>query len=248
MEENLRKLGLTKYEIKAYLILVSFGYMKGGKISEKSGVPQGKIYSVLSNLIEKGLVSQIDAKPKIFKAINPDVALRNLIEEKRNDLEAFTEKLSSEIKKLMATKLKNQETDEKITILRGKKNAFSIAHYLYENAKTSLDVMLTFELLTTTSERLLLEAKKRRVKIRILATKKINLPLIKRIRNQGFNIRYYPVEELRILIKDNEESIEAIVNPKNLLDRTNIYIQSKELTKALKIYFESIWDKSEIIK
>ncbi len=247
MEDKLKKLGLTDYETKAYLALISSGSVGGNKLSEVSKVPQGKIYLILSKLIEKGLVSQVNSKPKIFKAIDPEISLKALINEQKNNLDEIAQSVSAGIKEIKKLELNKQETDEKITILRGKKNTFPIAHYLYENAKKSLDVMLTFELLTATSERLLLEAKEKGIKIRILATKKDNLQLIKNMKKQGFNIKYYPVDELRILIKDNEECIEMIVNPHNLMDRTNIYIQSKELTNALKIYFDSVWKKAESI-
>ena len=248
MENKLRQLGLTDYEIKAYLSLISFGSAGGNKLSEISKVPQGKIYLTISKLIEKGLVSQINSKPKIFKAIDPEVSLKDLIRTEKDKLNELSETLPKEIKTIKKLELNKQDTDEKVTILRGKKNAFPIAHYLYENAKKSLDVILTFELLTSTSERLLLQAKEKGIKIRILATKKVNLPLIRKMQKQGFNIKYYPVDELRILIKDNEECIQMIVNPKDLMDRLNIYIQSKELTKALELYFNSVWKKAESIR
>jgi DNA-binding transcriptional ArsR family regulator len=50
-------LGLNKYESMAYSALCSSkGFMKAGKLSKISKVPQSKIYGVLKTLEEKGLV------------------------------------------------------------------------------------------------------------------------------------------------------------------------------------------------
>ena len=108
--------------------------------------------------------------------------------------------------------------------------------------------MFTFEVINHTTWRILREKKKQKVNIRVIATKKDNEKIRKSLIKEGFDIRYYPVEELRIFIKDNEESLETIVNPKNLMDRMSVLIQSKELTKALEHYFDIIWDKAKIIK
>ena len=46
----LRKLGLNRYESKAYLALASSGVSTAGKLAEKSGIPRAKIYEVLRSL------------------------------------------------------------------------------------------------------------------------------------------------------------------------------------------------------
>ena len=111
-------------------------------------------------------------------------------------------------------------------------------------------IMFTYELLPLSTIKLQDEALKRGVKIRHLATKKTaeGLRLMKDAIRRGIEVRYYPVQELRLLIKDGNESAQQIVNPKNLMDRTTIVIESKELTKALEGYFDSIWEKAEEIK
>ncbi|MEI7718673.1 MAG: helix-turn-helix domain-containing protein, partial [archaeon] len=121
MEDKLKKLGLTDYETKAYLALISSGSVGGNKLSEVSKVPQGKIYLILSKLIEKGLVSQVNSKPKIFKAIDPEISLKALINEQKNNLDEIAQSVSAGIKEIKKLELNKQETDEKITILRGKK-------------------------------------------------------------------------------------------------------------------------------
>ncbi len=247
MESSLKKIGLNGYEIRCYLTLLQHRSLKGSELSAKSGVPQGKIYNVLGSLMKKGLVSQCNTKPKEFKTIDPQITIAAILEKQKSDLFSAEKDIYKEIHEIAHAKKDMMLTSERVSIVQGREKAYSIAYHLYRQAQKSLDLMLTIEKMPTTAQRLLLEAKKRGVRIRILATVEVNPSLLNEIKGLGFDIRYYPVEELRILIKDKTECIEMIVNSKNLSDRTSIYIKSKELTKALTSYFDYLWKKSEPI-
>lgn len=245
MEQQLKELGLSEYESKTYIALVREGTLTGLKISKASNVPQGKIYETLYKLMEKGFVSVMNAKPKLFKAIDPEIALKQYIKSKKEKLEELEKNLPKRIKQL--GNLRKQETDEKVSIFTGRKNAFTANHYLMESASKSIDIMFTFEIIHTYTKRILLDKKSKSLKIRIIATKKENKELIREILGYGIEIRYYPVQEIRIFIKDGKESNIQILNKNDFLDRTNILIQSEELSKALTHYFDKIWEKAEVL-
>lgn len=248
MEQELEKLGLSKYESLAYLTLFREGTLTGNRLSKLSGIPQGKVYDTIYRLSEKGFISIMNSKPKLFKAIKPEIALKQFISKKREFLEELEKELSKKIVSLGNFAKTESETDERVSIFKGKKNAFAPTQFIMSQATKSIDMMFTFEVLRSYTTRILMEKKKHGIKIRILATKKINKSWIKDFIKKGLNVRYYPVEEIRIFIKDKEESVIQIVNPKNLFDRVNILIQSKELSKALTDYFDKVWEKAEIIK
>jgi HTH-type transcriptional regulator, sugar sensing transcriptional regulator len=48
--EKLQHVGLTEYEAKAYLGLINTHFSTATQVSERSGVPRTKIYSVLESL------------------------------------------------------------------------------------------------------------------------------------------------------------------------------------------------------
>ena len=243
MEQELKELGLSEYESKVYIALVREGTLTGIKASKASGVPQGKIYYILHGLAEKGFVTIMNAKPKLFRAIDPEIALKQYIKSKKEHLEELEKNLPKKIKQL--GNLRRQETDEKVSIFRGRKNAFTANHYLMESASKSIDIMFTFEIIHTLTKRILLDKKSKGIKIRVMATKKENKALIKEILSYGIEVRYYPVQEIRIFIKDGKESNIQILNKNDFLDRTNILIQSEELSKALTHYFDKVWEKAE---
>ena len=65
-----QELGLTINESKVYEILIKHGKLGSGETSSFSGVPYGKIYSVLDSLITKGLVKVIPSnRSRIFNSI-----------------------------------------------------------------------------------------------------------------------------------------------------------------------------------
>ena len=65
----LRKLGLNRYESKAYLALVSSGISTAGKLAEKSGIPRAKIYEVLRSLERQGFAVSTSTRPSKFKSV-----------------------------------------------------------------------------------------------------------------------------------------------------------------------------------
>lgn len=69
--EQLQKVGLTEYEVRAYSSLLKDHMNSATKLSEKSGVPRTKIYSVLESLQEKGWVAIYSGAPLLFKPVHP---------------------------------------------------------------------------------------------------------------------------------------------------------------------------------
>jgi HTH-type transcriptional regulator, sugar sensing transcriptional regulator len=54
--QTLQSFGLTQYEAKAFMALVSTGSASAYQISKVSGIPRARIYDILESLIDRGLV------------------------------------------------------------------------------------------------------------------------------------------------------------------------------------------------
>ena len=65
--QSLRRYGFTEYEANAYAALVGLGRGTAREICEISGVPHGRIYTVLKALADKGFVEVHDGVPTIFQ-------------------------------------------------------------------------------------------------------------------------------------------------------------------------------------
>ncbi len=75
---DLRKLGLKKYEAEAYVTLIKLGEATAREISEYSGVPRPKVYDVLKSLAEMGFVEVHPGNPTRFRAMDPQDVLGRL--------------------------------------------------------------------------------------------------------------------------------------------------------------------------
>ena len=92
--EKLQQVGLTEYEAKAYLALLNTHLNTATQVSEKSGVPRTKIYSVLEALKHKGWVRVYSGVPLLFKAVAP----QSVFEKVKGDLERFLESIQATLK------------------------------------------------------------------------------------------------------------------------------------------------------
>jgi predicted transcriptional regulator len=93
--EELKLLGLSGNAAKVYLQLTKLGEANANMVAKKSGLDRSLTYTVLNNLIDKGLVSYIiKDKKRIFKTNNPKNLLLEL-QEKEQLAQALIPKLLS---------------------------------------------------------------------------------------------------------------------------------------------------------
>lgn len=81
----LENLGLTKNEASTFLSLSKLGRATASEIHEESGVPRSNVYGVLDKLAEKGLIEVHQSRPSIYRALNPDEAIKRLKEKRREN-------------------------------------------------------------------------------------------------------------------------------------------------------------------
>lgn len=84
---DLRDLGLSSYEDRAYRAMIGNGPVTAMGLSAESGIPDGRIYDVLDSLETRGLVrSQSHSRPKKYLAVEPQVAIDRLVERRTREL------------------------------------------------------------------------------------------------------------------------------------------------------------------
>ncbi len=83
--EILQEIGLTEYESKIYLALLTHGQISAYELAEKAGLYRQVTYDSLKRLMEKGFVNSVtEGKTKLFKAIDPNLILELLNEKTEN--------------------------------------------------------------------------------------------------------------------------------------------------------------------
>jgi len=131
--EILERIGLTKSESRAYMVLLKSGTVGVGDIIKDAHISRSKIYDVLNRLIEKGLVSSIkEGKKNRFNAIPPK-RLHEFIENKKKDLEETEKELNSIILILDKIPKKSEVNAEILSGPRGIRAFFDMS--IYNNQK-----------------------------------------------------------------------------------------------------------------
>ena len=131
--EEFEKLGLTKYESKAYLVLLSNGSSYGGEISKKSGVPGAKIYETLDRLVEKGLAYPVSENPVHYRPL----PLENFLNNKRHEFQRSIEYLKSNLNKISKI-----DSSELFWFLSGKDTLMDKTKEFINNAKSNILISL----------------------------------------------------------------------------------------------------------
>lgn len=106
--EKLQRIGLTEYEAKVYLSLLKDHLNSATRLSEKSGVPRTRIYSVLESLALKGWVRIYSGMPLLFRAVDPHDVFEDVKREYGEFLESIQTTLNREV----------MEVKEKFVILK----------------------------------------------------------------------------------------------------------------------------------
>lgn len=107
----LQEIGLTEIESKVYVALLSIGGSGAGEIIRKTGLHKATVYSVLQQLIEKGVASYIlVGKERFFKAENPEVLL---------DILKYKERRIKEILPELKQKIGAEKKEQEATIYCG---------------------------------------------------------------------------------------------------------------------------------
>lgn len=243
---KLEELGFSAYETKVYVALLKHGRLASGELSRRSGVPQGKVYETLYRLEKKYCVTIFNTRPKQFQAVPPDKAIPMYLDSRHRRMEEASQQIIHDLKALSRVRTEQNKTDELIEVQYGGEAYLSIVMQRHKTAQKYVKELFTFEYVPVAALREIRKAVRRGVKIRMIATKngEEQQPLIAQMKEMGVEVRYYPVTELRLGIKDGIEAQQIIVNPEDFHDRMSMTIKSVELTKALEQYFDIVWEKA----
>jgi len=92
----LKEVGLSEYEVRAYLTLIKSGPLTAGELAALSKVPQPRIYDVIRTLMAKGFVTTSEGRPKHVIPLNPESvmeAIKRRYEERIEALKTALEEL-----------------------------------------------------------------------------------------------------------------------------------------------------------
>ncbi|MBT5021536.1 TrmB family transcriptional regulator [Candidatus Woesearchaeota archaeon] len=247
--DRLLALGLSPYESKCYIALVTQGNMLGKEVAKVSGVPPTSIYRNLETLRLKGFVSIVQKEPLVFQAVEPEIAISTYVksrQEKLIEIEKKTIKELNSIKKIGV--IESDKKEEVLEVYSGREQSYKLGKVLIKKAKKELC------LIGKGTDRSILDlihglkaAVKRGVDCKFILTEireNKNQNIIDELKKAGIKMKYLPLSGFSLLIKDSEESQIVIKDKKLKEERIVLNIKNKELSRAHSDYFETMWKKA----
>ena len=228
LESNLKNAGLTGNEAKIYLELIRSGEQSANELAKRLSMDRTLTYTVLNNLIDKGLVNYIiKTKKKFFRAADPSNLL-NAIKQK----EILVQELINELNKIQ--RIENVETQ--INVYEGKSGMRSIINLVtkYRELCAFGATGRMYELFYE-SPALVKELVKKKHFARIIASPQYRGKQITTIKN--IETRYLKVDSEVTTTIFGDYIMLHIIKEKPIA----ILIKNKDITKGYQNYFEVLW-------
>jgi sugar-specific transcriptional regulator TrmB len=236
---TLKDLGLTEYETRAYIALVSGGPTTAGNLSKLANVPYSRIYDVLSKLERKGWIEVQSGRPIRYRAKPPAEAIRLSKIEQEERFKEASDTIVEELEPLYEQKAEVKKPD--IWVIRGSRNLIGKMGEMLARAQVEILISaptLSEELLELQSFAPLLQVKNLAVRI-ITAEKTSSAKKLGRIPNLG--VRYRKPLFGGGIIVDGKEVLLLLASGG---EKLGIWSNEIGLTKFAKEYFEYLWKDS----
>ena len=271
----LKELGLSNYEIEAYLKVVELGIAEAGVICKQTRIPFGRVYQELNSLASKGLIEVQNTRPKRYRAKKPRLAFKTILQQKRENMEKQLQKTieaASQIEEFISKKVPTGPKER--TFWRTAVGVEEAAEMIRSNFEEAEKEICTCVILgnkpqneecgfkDTESTILILneviKATERGVKIKALLNEEFIIPEMEYLKEQGVKEKIMGKVEIRVMknaipsyfeVIDCEKVVLEVANPKNpgqILAMTKIW--DVKLAKELKEKFEDLWSGAKPLK
>ncbi|MGB9633545.1 MAG: TrmB family transcriptional regulator [Chloroflexaceae bacterium] len=198
--DQLAALGLTEYEAKVYLALLSEHPATGYQISKSSGVPRSMVYEALGRLEGRGAVLKSEEeKATLYRPVSPAVLLDRYEREARER----AERLRAELMPLY-----NRQESGRLWNFSGRREALAYAEELIEGAQHELMLVLTDADVEALRE-CLTRAHARGVALGVILTGNTAFELGQVVRHPKRETELHQMEETLIVVADEREFLIA---------------------------------------
>lgn len=235
----LEDLGLSKGEIKVYLVMLGLGETKVGQVIEKSAMASSAVHNSINSLIDKGLVSYIKrGKIKFYQAVPPKQLIDFIEEKKKKVLEILPE---------LESKQKKSREKQEAEIFEGRKGIMAMLNLQIEDTKKG-DEYLFFAVITGKGNeeenkeiqdffiQYDIKRKAKGLSIKGLAPKEIKKLFIKR---KILKVKYtnFPIPSNTSICNDKIAFFSWGEKPIGYL------IKSKQISEMYGQFFHKVWNK-----
>ncbi len=147
MMEDMKTLGFSVYECRAYFSLLEEFPVNGYALSKASGIPRSRIYEVLKNLIAKQMVfEQTQGKTLVYTPMEPAIFIKKL--------RSRYDKVFDDLTQYAGNLYREPKQDDKLVVIQGRDNIISFLKVLIQGAQKRVAVSIWDEELTALTDEL----------------------------------------------------------------------------------------------
>jgi sugar-specific transcriptional regulator TrmB len=248
--ELLMQLQLTKLQAKVYIGVTKSGAVTGRAAAKAANIAPADVYRVLLELIEKGLIYKLLAKPNMFKAVPLSDGISILVGQREEQINNVKKVIKEVVEREQASS--NQQNNPSFIFLQSGKGAFGqIIPKVLQSASTSIDFIRNFRDSMyghDTMSKVELDLMSKGVKIReiISVTKpsKASNVFLRLLKNPMFEVRFidYP-EPASIVIKDRTEAYVSTEINDAAIDLPHLCFSNRILVRITQEWYDDLWKK-----
>jgi sugar-specific transcriptional regulator TrmB len=254
--DRLTRLGLTKYEARAYLALLARDSFTAAQVSRHAALPRQRIYDVLGTLVQKGLAAERPGAVVKYAAVAPELAIDRLLAIRRHtlaDLERDGAEMVERLEPIYHAGKRHTDPLEYIEVLRDRGAINERFRELQAAVKEEILVFNKPPYATPPQENVEgLELLKRHSARGIYELSLFDDPDaaagVRRFADAGEKARVVDTLPLKLVIIDEEVVMFGMEDPVERRDSTGsdltiVVVEHPALANVLKAAFEATWER-----
>jgi sugar-specific transcriptional regulator TrmB len=240
---SLEEFGLSKYEARAYVTLITRGTISASEVAYYSELPRTKVYPVLLKLQQKKLAILSKSKPVMCTGIAPEDAFDEIVHEQINKVEAMNT-LVSKLKKISEESKKARGAEEKRYFHLHPSYVINQMRVMIDGAKSSIHIMADSWGLSILAEcrEEILSVLRRNIDVRlIIPTQAIGgesfrmIPDGVKLKTSEISQNCFIFDDTELLLIDNTNGKGAVFSATDILGGNQTKIFAQIWKTALKI-------------
>lgn len=145
IEGLLHEIGLSEYEAKTLICLMTHGTSTADEIARIAKIPLPRVYDTIEKLIKMGFVLSTKTRPKRYKPVDPKTAFNNFMGQRKKEFENemrtmkdVCNKIEVDFSKLIPETKPPKSDKWRIWATKNKDNIISIRNDVVKNAEKDI--------------------------------------------------------------------------------------------------------------
>lgn len=241
---GLQEIGLSPYEEACYLALLRKGQLKGHEVAGEARIPRTSAYPALERLQQKGFVTLVQRSPKVYRANDPESAIRGLVDSRKEALDALGERTIGTFERVEI----GGEIPA-VELMVGSAQSYAAAKKLSDSTEKE------FWVIGSGSARALSSAasswrelSSRGVDVKVMLAETGSPEIVAELQKSGVQLRLSPLRELSLIVSDRKVAHIALKSEKLPSGRIVLRIVHEEFARVHTEFFERMWRKAARIE